>query len=53
MTLKTKNGPNLVLVEMENCLCSRGIHDAKSATYWPRSNAVVEHYNRTLLKSIM
>ena len=52
VTLKTDNGPNLVSVEMENFLCSKGIHHAKSATCWPRSNREVEHYNWTLLKLI-
>ena len=52
LTLKTDNGPNLISVEMENYLHSQGIHQVKSATYWPRSNGEVERYNRTLLKSI-
>ena len=38
---------------MENYLRSKGIHHAKSATYWPRSNGEVERYNQTLLKSIL
>ena len=52
LTLKTDNGPNLVLVEMENYLHSKGNHHAKSTTYWPRSNGEVERYNQTLLKLI-
>ena len=52
MTLKTDNGPNLVSVEMKNYLCSKGIHHAKLATYWPRSNGEVKHYKERLLKSI-
>ena len=51
LTLKTNNGLNLVSVEMENYLRSKGIHHAKSTTYWPRSNREVERYNRTFLKS--
>ena len=49
---KFDKGLNLVSVEMENYLRSKGIHHAKSATYWPRSNGEVERYNQTLLKSI-
>ena len=52
MTLKTGNGPNLVSTEIENYFHWKGIHHAKSATYWPRSNGEIERYNRTLLKSI-
>ena len=52
MTLKFDNGPKLVSVEIENYLRSKGIHHAKSATYWSRSNGEVERYNQTLLKSI-
>ena len=52
MTLKTDNCPNLVSAEMENYIRSKGVHHAKSATYWPRSNGEVERYNWTLLKSI-
>ena len=53
MTLKTDNGVNLVSVKPENYLRSKGIHRAKSATFWPRSNGEVERYNRTSLKSIL
>ena len=52
MKLKTDNGTNLVRVEMEIYLCSKGIHHAKSATYWPRSNGEVERYSQTMLHSI-
>ena len=38
---------NFVSVEIR-----KGIHHTKSANYWPRSNREVQHYNRTLLKSI-
>ena len=50
--LKTGSGPNLASAKMENYLHSKGIHHAKSASYWPRNNIEAERYNRTLLKSI-
>ena len=52
MPLKTENGTKPFSVEMEDYLGSKGIHPAKSATYWRRSYREKERYNRTLLKSI-
>ena len=37
-TIEKLQRSKLFLVEMENYLRSKGIHLAKSATYWPRSN---------------
>ena len=50
--IENRKWPKTFSVEMEDYLGSKGIHPAKSATYWRRSNIEKERYNQTLLKSI-
>lgn len=48
----TDNGPNLVSEEFEDFLVTHGIKHRKVTPYWPRANAAVERFNRTVEKAI-
>ena len=48
----TDNGANLVSEEFENFLLTHGIKHRKVTPYWPRANAAVERFNRTIEKAI-
>ncbi|XP_037082471.1 uncharacterized protein K02A2.6-like [Pollicipes pollicipes] len=42
------NGPQFTSAKFEKYLSDRGIHHRKSSLYWPRGNAAIERFNRTL-----
>ena len=48
----TDNGANLVSEEFANFLVTHGIKHCKVTPYWPRANAAVEGFNRTIKKAI-
>ena len=51
-TIKTDNGSNFTSQEFEDFCTVNGIRHITSQPYWPRGNAAVERFNRTLLKAI-
>ena len=46
--LVSDNGPQFTSAKFEKYLSDRGIQHRKSSLYWPRGNAAVERFNRTL-----
>ena len=46
------NGSNLISNEIEDYFSSRGIRHHKITPYWPKANAMVERFNRTVEKAI-
>ena len=46
--LVSDNGPQFTSAKFEKYLSGRGIQHRKSSLYWPRGNAAVERFNRTL-----
>lgn len=52
VTLKTDNGSNFTSDEFEHFCEVNRIKHLKSQPYWPRGNAKVERFNKTILKAI-
>jgi len=46
------NGSNLISKEMQDFFSSHGIRHRKITPYWPKANAMVERFNRTVEKAI-
>ena len=46
------NGSNLISNEIEDYFSSHGIRHHKITPYWPKANAMVECFNRTVEKAI-
>ena len=46
------NGSNLISKEIEDYFSSHGIRHRKITPYWPKTNAMVERFNRTIEKAI-
>ena len=45
------NGSNLISKEIEDYFSSHGIRHRKITPYWPKANAMVERFNRTVEKA--
>ena len=52
VALRTDNGSNLVLEEIENYLEEMGIRHHRNTPLWSRENSEVERQNRSLLKAM-